>query len=113
MRWQRSWRSEAAARASRSARWPVLPSRATIFSATSRPLRSSRASQTWPIPPEPKGRNGRYRSRKRSCASADEDTLRGYGLARTFPLRAERTRYIRPAMDPRDADIEFDFFEEE
>ena len=53
IRWQRGCRREAAARASRSARWPALPSRATIFSETSRPLRSSRASQTWPMPPEP------------------------------------------------------------
>ena len=36
----------------------AFPSRATIFSATSRPLRSSRASQTWPMPPEPSGRSG-------------------------------------------------------
>ena len=36
-----------------------LPSRATILSATSRPVRSSRASQTEPEPPLPSGRNGR------------------------------------------------------
>ena len=37
----------------------ALPSRATILSATSSPVRSSRASQTEPEPPLPSGRNGR------------------------------------------------------
>ena len=50
---------KAAARASRSARVPALPSRATILSATSSPWRSSRASQTEPEPPLPSGRSGR------------------------------------------------------
>ena len=79
-----------AARASRSARWPLLPSRATIFRATSRPLFSSRASQTWPIPPEPRGRIGLYRPRKSSCARAGWDTLGFYGAAGAFPLRPGR-----------------------
>ena len=52
----------------------LLPSRATIFRATSRPVSSSRASQTWPIPPEPSGRSGRYRPRMSSCATAADDT---------------------------------------
>ena len=49
----------AAASASRSARSAALPSRGTILSATSSPVRSSRASQTEPEPPLPSGRSGR------------------------------------------------------
>ena len=38
---------------------PALPSRGTIFRATSSPVCSSRASQTEPLAPLPKGRSGR------------------------------------------------------
>src|SRR5947209_4197427 len=64
--------------ASRRAREPVLPARGTILTATSRPLRSSRASQTDPEPPLPRGWIGRYLPRKRACsrrAAAASDTF--------------------------------------
>ena len=57
------WRRRAAAAASRSARAAALPSRATILRATSSPVCSSRASQTDPEPPLPRGLSGRYRLR--------------------------------------------------
>ena len=43
----------------RRARAARFPSRGTIFNATSRPVRSSRASQTDPEPPRPSGFSGR------------------------------------------------------
>src|SRR5436305_8876382 len=67
------------------------------------------------MPPDPSGRSGRYRSRKRSFAAAGEDTLRSYGFSRAFPLLAEpggrfgpsngharrrpRIRFLRGARD--------------
>src|SRR5512146_197763 len=110
MRWQRGWRSDEAARASRSARWPLLPSRATIFRATSRPLFSSRASQTWPMPPEPRGRIGLYRPRKSSCARAGWGTL-GFTVPRVHFLSG-REGWSNSPVDPRDDELEFDFFDE-
>ena len=58
-RTQRSCRSRVAASISRDARAARLPSRGTILSATSRPVRSSRASHTDPEPPLPRGLSGR------------------------------------------------------
>ena len=59
MRTQRSWLRLAAASASRSAREPAFPSRVTILSATSSPVRSSTASHTEPDAPAPSGFTGR------------------------------------------------------
>src|SRR5690242_15870899 len=116
------WRSRAAAAASRSARAAALPSRATIFSATSRPVFSSRASQTDPEPPLPSGRNGRYRSRTSpapSNASAALDMgLPALAAGRLFPLWPDsglvscRQRTAQELLSTHDDDIEFDFFDE-
>src|SRR3954453_2094953 len=65
------------------------------------------------MPPEPSGRTGRYRPRKRSFASAVEDTLRSYGFPATFPLLGGRAATFGRAMDTPDDDLEFDFFEDE
>src|SRR4051812_24393861 len=79
----------------------------------SRPLRSSRASQTCPIPPEPRGRIGRYRPRKRSCAWAAEDTSVSTVRPGHFLCVPNERCSVSLHMDPRDDDIEFDFFEDE
>src|SRR3954463_11078717 len=65
------------------------------------------------MPPEPSGRTGRYRPRKRSFASAVEDTLRSYGFPAEFPFLARRAATCGRAMDTPDDDLEFDFFEDE
>ena len=64
------------------------------------------------MPPEPSGRIGRYRPRKSSCASAGEDTLGVYCRGRRIPSpTGDPGRFA--LMDPRDDDIQFDFFEDE
>src|SRR6187549_2580775 len=123
MRWQRGWRSLAAAPASRSARAPVLPSRGTILSATSRPVCSSRASQTEPELPPPSGRIGRYRASMSSLEERATDARCICSIALDMhaqcPLRAgRRVTVIRAeraqtAMTERDDDLDFEFFDDE
>src|SRR6478735_10491337 len=88
-----------------------------IFRATSRPVRSSRASQTDPLPPLPSGRSGRYRSRTSpapSSASAAFDTvLNSFAPEGLFPSWPKPGVQSTPQMSSYDDEpIEFDFFDE-
>src|ERR1044071_1035862 len=101
--------------ASRRARSPDLPSRGTILTATSRPLCSSRASQTDPEPPLPSGRSGRYRPRRRfgsgRGARASDMVRNSYAAAGQTPFRSDRLVTVK-ALSTRDDEFEFDFFDE-
>ena len=85
IRWQRG----AAARRPRGPRArrddPIFPRAGRSSGRRRGRSGSSRASHTCPIPPEPSGRIGRYRPRKRSWDSAGEDTLGSYGLSGANP----------------------------
>src|SRR3954469_7386523 len=48
----------------------------------------------------------------RSCATAAEDTLGIYGMPAAIPFPADATATFG-TLDPRDDDIEFDFFDDE
>src|SRR3989442_9251032 len=113
-------RRRAAAAASRSARAAAFPSRATILSETSSPVCSSRASQTDPEPPLPRGRSGRYLLRT-SPAPSSATAAFVMGLTRWPPegcfLSGRTPEYsLARAADGMsthgDDNIEFDFFDE-